>query len=202
MRANNEPADCKFELQRHAQLTVRKDSELQNAHRRTNNLITENELASDQHRATLNAAEQKLERARIQGGAGKVEAAIELAEAHINLGKLQNELSEKVREAAMRDAELQQSKDLVLSSENDLHRLVIQHNRGQNELLRLAGQVSELGIRLWDNNTKVEGPDDGRFIVKRAHAEIQSAHNEARVAHEELCMVRKIFNQKVERITA
>ena len=202
MRVNNELADSKFELQRHARPTMSKERELQNGHLRTNDLITESQFASDQPRATPNAAEQKLERACIQDGSGKVEAAIELAEAHINFGKLQNELSEKIREVVMCGAELQQSKDLILSAENDRNRFVIQHNRDQNELLRFADQVSQLEIRPRDNNTKVEGPDDGHFIVKRAHAEVQSAQNEARVAHEELCMVWKIFNQKVEQITA
>ena len=57
-------------------------------------------------------------------------------------------------------------------------------------------------IRLKDNNTKVEGPDDGHLIVKRAHFEIQPAQNEARIAHEELSTARRIFNKKGEQITA
>ena len=202
VRANAELADSKFELQRHAALTMSKERELQNARRRINEPITEGQLASDHHRATLDAAEQKLERACIQDGSGNVETAIELAEAHINLGRLQYELPEKIHEVALYNAELQQSKDLVLSTENDPDRPVIQYNRDQNEMVRLAEKVNQLEIKLKDNNPKVEGPDDGHFIVKRAHAEIQSAQNEARIANEELGTARRIFNQKVEQITA
>ena len=130
-----------------------RERELQNAHRRINDLTTESQLASDQHRASLYAAEQKLERAYIQDGSGKVESAVELAEAQINLGKLQNELSAKIREVAKYDSELQQYKDLVQSAENDRNRLVIQHNSDQNELLQLIDKVNELEIRLRDSNS-------------------------------------------------
>ena len=57
MRANAGLADSKFELQRHAALIMSKERELQNARRRINELINEEQLASDHHRATLNAAE-------------------------------------------------------------------------------------------------------------------------------------------------
>ena len=116
LRANGELNESRFELQRNEQLTMSKERGLQNAHRRINELIIESQLASEQHRANLNAAEQKFEKACIQDGTGMVEAAIELARAHINLGRLQNELFERVREVAMYGAELQQSKDLVLST--------------------------------------------------------------------------------------
>ena len=56
--------------------------------------------------------------------------------------------------------------------------------------------------QLRDNDIKVGGPDDGRIIVRKAHAEVQSAQKEARVAHEELCTAREVFNQKVEQITS
>ena len=69
-------------------------------------------------------------------------------------------------------------------------------------MVRLTEQVNQLEIRLKDNNPKVEGPDDGHFIVKRAHKEVQSAKDEARIANEELGTARRIFNQKVEQITA
>ena len=39
-------------------------------------------------------------------------------------------------------------------------------------------------------------------MVKRAHAEIQTAQNEARIAHEELNTARRIFNKKIEQTTA
>ena len=112
-RANNELAQCQFELQRNSQLAMSKERELQNAHRRINDLATESQLASEQHRASLHAAEQKFEIACIQDGTSKAESAFELAEAQINLGKLQNELSAKIHEVAKYDSELQQYKDLV-----------------------------------------------------------------------------------------
>ena len=46
-------------------------------------------------------------------------------------------------------------------------------------------------VRLRDNNTNAEGPND-----------IQSAQNEARIAHEVLSTARRIFNKKIEQITA
>ena len=97
---------------------------------------------------------------------------------------------------------MQKHKDLVQSVENDRNRLVVQHNNDQNEVLQLTERVNESETRLRDNNTKVEGPGDGHFIVKRAHAEIQSAQNGARIAHEELSTARRIFNKKIEQITA
>ena len=118
-RANNELAQCQFELQRNSQLAMSKERELQNAHRRINDLATESQLASEQHRASLHAAEQKLEMACIQNGSSKAESAFELAEAQINLGKLQNELSAKIHEVAKYGSELQQYKDLVQSAEDD-----------------------------------------------------------------------------------
>ena len=110
----------------------------------------------------------------------------ELAEAQINLGKLQNELSEKIRQVAEYDSQLQKHKELVRSAEVDHNRLGIQHNNDQNEVLQLTDRVNELEIRIRDNNIRVEGPDDGHFIVKKAHAEVQTAQNEARIAHEDL----------------
>ena len=77
-------------------------------------------------------------------------------------------------------------KELVQSGEVDRNRLVIQHNNDQSEVLQLTGRANELEACVRENNTKVEGPDDGHFIVRRAHAEIQTAQNEARIAHEEL----------------
>ena len=56
-RVSNELADCKFELQRHSALTMSKERELQNANRRISDLLTEGQLASDQHRASLIAAD-------------------------------------------------------------------------------------------------------------------------------------------------
>ena len=132
----------------------------------------------------------------------KAESDRELAEAQMNLGKLQNELSEKVRQVAEYDSELQKQKELVQSAEVDRNRFVVQHNNGQNEVLQLTDRVNELETRVRENNAKVEGPDDGHFIVKRAHVEIQSARNEARIAHEELTTARSIFNKKIEQVTA
>ena len=68
----------------------------------------EGQFASDQHRASLAAAEQQIERACLGDQTEHVELAVELAEAHINLGKLQNELSEKVRTVATYEAEILQ----------------------------------------------------------------------------------------------
>ena len=78
----------------------------------------------------------------------------------------------------------------------------MQHNNGQNEVLQLIDRVNELETRIRDNNAKVEGPDGGHFVVTRAHAEIQTAQNEARIAHEEPNTARSIFNKKIEQITA
>ena len=55
--------------------------------------------------------------------------------------------------------------------------------------------------RLRENNAKVESPVNGHLIIKRAHAEIQFAQNEARIVHEELSTARRVFNQKIEQIT-
>ena len=88
----------------------------------------------------------------IQDGSSKAESAFGLAEAQINLGKLQNELSAKISETAKYDSELQQYKDLFQSAEDD-------SNSGQNELLQLIGKVNELEIRLKGNNAKVQGHD-------------------------------------------
>ena len=174
---------------------------LQNANRRIHDLANENQLASEQHHASLHAAEQMLGRACVQDGSNKAESAVEL-EAQRNVGKLQNELSAKIRQVAEYDSELQKHKDLVQSAESDCNRLVIQHNNDQNEVLQLTDRVNELEIRYRDTNTKVEGPDDGHFIVKSAHAEVQSAQYEARIAHEELSTARRVFNKKIEQITA
>ena len=92
--------------------------------------------------------------------------------------------------------------DLARSAEVDRNRLVIQHNNDQNEVLQLTDRVNELEIRIRDNNNRVEGPRDGHFIVKRAHTEIQTAQNEARIANEELSTARSIFDKKIEQITA
>ena len=143
-----------------------------------------------------------LERACIKDGSSKAESDRELAEAQISLGRLQNELSEKIRQVAEYDSELQKHKELFQSAEVDRNRLVIQHNSDQNEVLQLIGGVNELETRVRDNNTRVEGPDDGHFIVKRAHVEIQTAQNEARIVHEELDTARSISNEKIEQITA
>ena len=91
---------------------------------------------------------------------------------------------------------------LIQSAEVDRNRLVIQHNNDQNEVFQLTDRVHGLETRIRDNNTKVEGPDDGHFIVKRAHAEIQTAQNQARIAHEELNTARSIFNKKIDQSTA
>ena len=134
-------------------------------------------------------------RACIQDGSSKAESIKELAEAQINLGKLQNELSEEIRQVAEYDPELQKHKEFVQSAEVDRNRLVIQHNNDQNEVLQLTGRANELEIRIRDNNTRAEGPDDGKLIAKRAHAEIQTVQYEARIAHEELSTARRVFNK-------
>ena len=87
-----------------------KERELQSANRRIQDLANENQFASQQHRASLHAAEQMLERACIQDGSSKAESDKELAEAQIYLGKLQSELSEKIRQFAEYDSELQNIK--------------------------------------------------------------------------------------------
>ena len=94
-RATNELAQCRFDLERHTQLAMSKERELQSANRRIQNLANESQLASQQHRASLHAAEQMLERACIKDGSSKAGSDSELAGAQINLGKLQNELSRK-----------------------------------------------------------------------------------------------------------
>ena len=138
-RATNELAQCSFELERHPQLAMSKERELQSASRRIQDLANENQLASQQHRASLHAAEQMLERACIKDGSSKAGSDRELAEAQINLGKLPNELSEKIRQVAEYDSELQKHKELTQSAEVDRNRLVIQHNNGQNEVFQLTG---------------------------------------------------------------
>ena len=183
-RANNELAQSKFELQGHSELTMSRDSELQNAGRRINELHSEGQLASDHHRASLMAAQQQLERACIKDGSDTAGTAIELAEAHINLGRLQNELSGKVREIAMYDAEARKSRNLVLSTENDRNRLIVQHNHDQNEVHRLIDQVSQLEVRIIrNNNTKVEssGEDHYRLVRKLTTTEEALARANAQV---------------------
>ena len=71
-----------------------------------------------------------------------------------------------------------------------------------NEVFKLTHRVNDLDTRARENNAKVEGPDDGHFIVRRAHVEIQTTQNEARIAHDELTTARNIFNKKIEQITA
>ena len=107
-RATNELAQCRFDLERHSQLAMSKERELQSASRRVQDLANENQLPSQQHRASLHAAERMLERARIKDGSSKAESDRELAEAQIKLGKLQNELSDKMRQVAEYDSELQE----------------------------------------------------------------------------------------------
>ena len=60
-RATNELAQCRFDLERHSQLAMSKERELQSANRRIQDLANENQLASQQHRASLHAAEHMLE---------------------------------------------------------------------------------------------------------------------------------------------
>ena len=127
-RATNELAQCRFDLERHTQLTMTKERELQSANRRIQDLANANQLASQQHRSSLHAAEQMLERGCIKDGSSKAESDRELAEAQINLGKLQNELSEKIRQVAEYDSELQKYKEFAQSAEVDRNRIVIQHN--------------------------------------------------------------------------
>ena len=137
-RATNELAQCRFDLERHTQLAMSKERELQSANRRIQDLANENQFASQQHRASLHAAEQMLERACIKDGSSKADSDRELAEAQINIGKLQNELSEKTRQVAEYDSELQKHKELTQSAEVDRNRLVTQHNNDQNEVFQLT----------------------------------------------------------------
>ena len=143
-----------------------------------------------------------LERACVKDGSSKGESDRELAEAQINLGRLQNELSEKIRQVAEYDTELQKHKELFQSAEVDRRRLVVQHSDDQKEVPQLTDRVNELETRVRENNAKVEGPDDEHFVVKRTHVEIQTARNEARIAHEEPTTARSIFKKKIEQITA
>ena len=106
-RATNELAQCRFDLERNSQLAMSKERELQNANRRIQDLANENLLASEQHCASLHAAEKILEEACIQDGSSKAESTKELAEAQIHPGKLQNELSEKIRQVAEYGSEMQ-----------------------------------------------------------------------------------------------
>ena len=190
-RATNELAQCRFDLERHTQLAMSMERELQSANRRVQGLTNENQLAAQHHRSSLHAAEQMLERACIKDGSSKADSDRELAEAQINLGKLQNELSEGIRQVAEYNSELQKYTELAQSAEVDRNRLVIQHNNDQNEVIQLTDRVNDLENRVRENNAKVEGPDDGHFIVKRAHVEIQSARHEIRVAREELAAERR-----------
>ena len=167
-----------------------KECELQSANRRVQDLTNENQLAAQHHRSSLHAAEQMLERACIKDGSRKADSDRELAGAQINLGKLQNELSEGIRQVAEYNSELQKYKELAQSAEVDRNRLVVEHNNDQNEVIQLTDRVNDLENRVRGNNAKVEGPDDGHFIVKRAHLEIQFAQNETPVAREELAVER------------
>ena len=121
-RATNELAQCRFDLERNSQLAMSKERELQSANRRIQDLGNESQVASQQHRASLQAAEQMLERACVQDGSSKAEFSKELAGAQINLGRLQNELSEKIRQVAEYDSELQKHKELAQSAEVDRNR--------------------------------------------------------------------------------
>ena len=110
-RATNELAQCRFDLERHTQLAMSKEGELQSANRRVQDFTNENQLAAQHHRSSLHAAEQMLERACIKNGFSKADSDRELAEAQINLGKLQNELSERIRQVAEYNSELQNIKN-------------------------------------------------------------------------------------------
>ena len=85
-RAINELAQCRFDLERHTQLAMSKERELQSANRRIQDLTNESQLASQHHRSSLHAAEQMLERACIKDGSSKADSDREIAEAQINLG--------------------------------------------------------------------------------------------------------------------
>ena len=54
-RATNELAQCRFDLERHTQLAMSKERELQSANRRIQDLANENQFASQQHRSSLHA---------------------------------------------------------------------------------------------------------------------------------------------------
>ena len=73
-KATNELAQCRFDLERHPQLAMSKERELQSANRRIQDFVNENQFASQQHRASLHAAEHMLERACVQDGSSKAES--------------------------------------------------------------------------------------------------------------------------------
>ena len=77
-RATNELAQCRFDLERHIQLAMSKERELQSANRRVQDLTNENQLAAQHRRSSLHAAEQMLERACIKDGSGEADSDREL----------------------------------------------------------------------------------------------------------------------------
>ena len=202
---NNELADSRFEMQRQSELAASKDRELQYANHRINDLVSEGQRASELHRASLIAAEQQLQRACITNGEDSLGSAAELAEANINLGRLQNELSEKVRTVATYEEELRKSRDSILNIENDHNRFVVQHNRDQAELLRLNEIISQLESKARTEHVKGDGVDREcqRLTAQINQLNIEMAEGKRELQrHSELTMSKERELQDVNKALA